>query len=35
MTLENFDAGEYILKEGERSNNKLYAILSGTVSVLK
>lgn len=35
MNYEKFDPGEIILIENDPSNNKLYIILSGTVSVVK
>ena len=34
MSYENFQNGEVIMKQDDPSNDKLYAILTGTVSVI-
>jgi len=34
MDYENFETGEVIIKQNDPSNDKLYAIMTGTVNVI-
>ena len=35
MTYERFEIGDVIMREGDTSNNKMYVIIQGKVSIIK